>query len=81
MTTNQDFHGLMDRLDRLGLPSDFIRGMLPSWWQDEAAIRGTGLLELKLMLARQFGIEPRSILEDDAEPTFSLPGAPVHEPV
>jgi hypothetical protein len=55
---------LLKRLAALGLPTAFVRRMLPEWLSPEAARTPGGLLELKLLLSRQFDLDANRLLAD-----------------
>lgn len=59
---------LYSRLNEIGIDPSYIqRYVLPSWWKNEIAELPTGLLQLKMHLARHLGLSFESVL-DDAQP-------------
>jgi hypothetical protein len=56
------------RLNEIGIEPYYIQHyVLPSWWKNEIAELPTGLLQLKMHLARHLGLNFESVL-DDAQP-------------
>lgn len=64
---------LLQRLEDLGLSRKYVRSMLPEWLSDEAAATPGGLLELKLILTRQFDLDAGRLLSDQNEVAFRTP--------
>jgi len=58
------------RLRSFGFTDPAIDAAWPSWWSDEAESSFSAQTELRFSIARKLGLEPRSLLEDEAEPRF-----------
>lgn len=52
-----------------GLTDAAISAAWPEWWSDAADASPSAVAELRFSVARQLGLDPRSLLEDD-EPRF-----------
>ncbi len=54
----------------VGLSSAAIDAAWPRWWTDEAAVSPSARAELAFSLARRFGLDPRSLLDESDTPRF-----------
>jgi IrrE N-terminal-like domain len=61
---------LRRRLKRFGLSDPVINAAWPTWWSDAADASVSAKAELRFSLARKLGLDPHSLLDDDAEPRF-----------
>jgi Zn-dependent peptidase ImmA (M78 family) len=57
---------LRRNLRRFGLSDSAVNAAWPGWWGDEAEGSPSAQVELRFSLARKLGLDPRSLLEDDA---------------
>lgn len=57
---------LRRELRRLGLSEPAITAAWPGWWSDDAENSASARAELRFSLARKLGLDPRSLLEDEA---------------
>jgi len=73
MTNNLTVEALLNQLEQIGLPPDYIRSHLPNWWNDKAAEAGTGLAELELILIRQFGLDGKTLFDESKPLSFDVP--------
>lgn len=64
---------LKKRLNSFGLSDAAIRAVWPQWWSDAADESTSARTELRFGVARRLGIDPSSLIEDDAEPRFLWP--------
>lgn len=62
--------GLLRKLGTAGIPANFAKRMLPSWWEDEVASDPAGLQQAQLYLSRAFNIDLRSLAEAGEKPRF-----------
>lgn len=69
MTVN-DSRRLRTRLRAVGLSGAAIDAVWPGWWSDAAAASPSARTELAFSLARRFGLDPRSLLQDSETPRF-----------
>ena len=69
MTTEQ-LAPLFKKLRAFGFDRLYIERILPEWWDDSAAESPSALMELKLQLARSLSLDPKTVLEDEAELAF-----------
>ncbi len=74
--TKPAFDSLMNQLAQAGLGATYIRGMMPDWVSRAAVETETGLVELKLLLARRFGLNTESLLMEPPRVEFILPASP-----
>jgi hypothetical protein len=58
------------RLRRFGLSSAAINAAWPAWWSEAADASPSATAELHFSIARKLGLDPRSLLDDEAEPRF-----------
>lgn len=58
---------LLRSLEKFGIPKRVITDVLPAWWDNSIADDPSGLLELKVMLARRFSLDPKSIIAEGGE--------------
>lgn len=70
MTPPMRVQDLLQRLEAIGLSRKYVRSMLPDWLSDEAVATPGGLLELKLILSRQFDLDAGRLLSEGAEVAF-----------
>lgn len=70
MTNREDAGQLRSRLVRVGFNGLALDAAWPSWWTQEAESSPSARAELRFSLARKLGLEPSSLLEDDAAPRF-----------
>lgn len=61
---------LRERLKSLGLSDPAIDAAWPTWWSQDADASTSARVELRFSVARKLGLDPRSLLEDDARPQF-----------
>jgi Zn-dependent peptidase ImmA (M78 family) len=61
---------LKQRLRKIGLSDPAIEAAWPEWWSDAADASVSAQAELRFSLARKLGLDPHSLLEDNAEPRF-----------
>jgi hypothetical protein len=61
---------LKQRLRRVGLSDSIIDAAWPEWWSQAADASVSAQAELRFSLARKLGLDPHSLLDDDAEPRF-----------
>lgn len=73
MTTHTDaLKNLYTRLKQVGIDKTYLRNVvLPSWWEDGIAKLPTGLLQLKMHLARHLGLDVNSVLDDNQPIKFT----------
>lgn len=69
MTTN-DTRRLRGRLRAIGLSAAAIDAVWPRWWSEAAAASPSARVELVFSLARRFGFDPRSLLNEADTPRF-----------
>jgi len=58
------------RLKNFGFSDPAIEAAWPTWWSEDADASASAQTELRFSLSRKLGLDPRSLLEDDAEPRF-----------
>lgn len=63
---------LYSRVTQVGIPRNFVRRALPSWWDDSIADTPAGLQQACLYLAQAFNLDPRSIYNAEAEVRFRV---------
>jgi len=61
---------LRERLKTLGLSDPAIDAAWPTWWSQDADASTSAKVELRFSVARKLGLDPHSLLEDDAQPQF-----------
>ncbi len=61
---------LKSRLKRLGLSDTAIAAAWPRWWTDDADWSVSAQAELRFSVARQLGLDPRSLFDDQSQPRF-----------
>lgn len=61
---------LRARLRALGLSRGAISAAWPRWWSTEADSSVSARAELRFGVARRLGLDPRSLLDDEASPRF-----------
>jgi hypothetical protein len=62
--------GLRRRLAKVGLSPAAIRAAWPRWWSDDAETSVSARADLRFALARYLGLDPRTLLDADQQPTF-----------
>lgn len=70
MTKPEGPRRLKSRLQSVGLSASAIDAAWPAWWSREADASTSARAELRFSLARKLGLDPRSLLEEAAEPRF-----------
>jgi len=70
MRDREDARQLRSRLVSIGLSDLALDAAWPRWWTQEAEVSPSARAELRFSLARKLGLEPSSLLRDDAEPRF-----------
>ena len=73
MTKQNSPSQLYELLGNAGYPRNYVRSLLPEWWEDEAADTDAGLAEFRLLLSRNLGIEIAGLSSDAPEVIFTLP--------
>lgn len=61
---------LLRSLAGLGICKKAVTEVLPPWWDDAIADDPSGLDELKVMLARRFSLDPKSLFGNAEKPDF-----------
>lgn len=74
MATRENANQLRSRLKKLGLSDLAIRAAWPRWWSDEADTSASARVELRFSIARKLGLDPHSLLDDQANPRFVWKG-------
>ena len=69
-TTETPMRELVRKLGTAGIPANFVKRMLPSWWDDEVASDPAGLQQAQLYLSRAFNVDLRSLVADGETPQF-----------
>jgi hypothetical protein len=64
---------LFGRLEQAGLPFDYVRRLLPSWATDQALDDEAAEPELKLALARRFGLDIGKLFDPESRVDYALP--------
>ncbi len=54
------------KLRRAGLTSSIVDAAWPDWWSDEADASESAKIELRFSVARKLGLDPRTLLDDQA---------------
>lgn len=70
MPASSDSDRLRLRLRRIGLSESAIAAAWPSWWTEQAETSVSARAELRFSLSRKLGLDPHSMLDDDAVPRF-----------
>lgn len=65
-----DARSLRARLTGAGLSDSALNAAWPRWWSDEADSSVSARVDLRFSLARNLGLDPRSLLLDDQAPRF-----------
>ena len=73
MAKRESANDVFRLLDQMGLPPNYVRSLLPSWWEDTAADSPAGMSEFKVMLARNLGIVVDGLGSKEPRLTFKLP--------
>lgn len=63
---------LYSKLQKRGFTKNFVKGVLPSWWDDSLANTPSGFQEAGMFLARLFNIQPSTLLSDGATAEFKF---------
>ncbi len=61
---------LQRRLRKLGLSAEAIQAAWPRWWSDEADGSASASADLRFTVARNLGLDPRSLFDPDQPPRF-----------
>ena len=67
---------LLKRVAKVGLKPAYLESVLPPWVSDYPPETETGLIELKVLLAKELGLDLNSLGEDQQVTFGSLPTAP-----
>jgi hypothetical protein len=70
MTAVHSMTPLYAKLKQQGFTRQFVKGVLPEWWDDSLANTPSGYQEAGMLLARLFNIRPSSLLSDNTVPEF-----------
>lgn len=70
---------LLKRVARVGIKADYLQRVLPSWVDDYPPTSSTGLTEIKVHLARELGLDLRSLAENHTVSFGALPSAPKYK--
>lgn len=73
MQNNNPADKIFELLDSEGLSQPYVRSLLPSWWDDQAAENPAGLSEFKLALSRNLGVSLEGLSSDVPKVEFNLP--------
>lgn len=68
--TTSDSGRLRRRLKTIGLSKAAIDAVWPGWWSEDAEASPSARAELAFSVARRFGLDPQSLLDDALEPLF-----------
>jgi len=68
--TTENAERLRLRLKGFGFSSSAIEAAWPRWWSEEAEGSISARADLRFSLARNLGLDPRSLLADNQEPSF-----------
>jgi hypothetical protein len=66
---------LRRRLRAMGLSNSAINAAWPSWWSRDAETSSAARADLRFSLARNLGLDPRSLLAVETEPRFVWDGS------
>lgn len=69
-TPNNPIHSLLIRLGSAGVPTNFARMALPTWWDDEIAQTKSGLQQAQMYFARAFHIDLVSLAKTSGPVQF-----------
>jgi hypothetical protein len=69
-TVDNNAARLRERLKSLGLSDPAIDAAWPTWWSQDADASTSARVELRFSVSRKLGLDPHSLLEDDAQPRF-----------
>jgi hypothetical protein len=61
---------LKKRLNSFGLSDAAIEAVWPQWWSEAAEESTSARTELRFGVARRLGMDPSSLIEEDAQPRF-----------
>ena len=75
MTNHNQMSQIYSRFSRAGLNSDYIRKLLPDWWDEQLAETPSGRQYASLHIARMFSILPDSLKEDSESVCFNFGGS------
>jgi hypothetical protein len=70
----EDAEQLRLRLKALGLSRSAIEAAWPRWWTRRAEASAAAKADLRFALARNLGLDPRSLLADNRQPAFVWQG-------
>jgi hypothetical protein len=70
MTTDEKASDLRRRLRQLGLSTAALNAAWPRWWNDDADNSESARVDLRFSLARNLGLDPRSLFDDQGQPRF-----------
>lgn len=71
--TNNPMQRLYDKLKTVGYGKNYIRSLLPDWWEDGIAETPAGFQQASLMLGRLFSVQPETLWAQDAQPALVAP--------
>jgi hypothetical protein len=60
------------RLDDIGLDKEYIKDKFPDWWSDECAKSPSAFAEFKIILAREFDLDIKTLLDENAVIEFKI---------
>ena len=61
---------LLRSLKEIGIEKKTVAEVLPIWWDNSIAEDPAGLIELKVMLARRFSLDPATMFDDEKNVDF-----------
>lgn len=70
MTAGRSMTPLYAKLHQQGFSRQFVKGVLPEWWDDSLANTPSGYQQAGMLLARLFNIRPSSLLSDNEAAEF-----------
>lgn len=70
MTALHSMTPLYAKLKQQGFTRQFVKGVLPDWWDDSMANTASGYQEAGMLLAKLFNIRPSSLLSENLAPEF-----------
>ena len=66
---------LFKKLQSTGIDQEFVRAVLPDWWDDSVALSAAGYQQAAIILARLLAIRPDTLLYEERKPEFAIPDA------
>ncbi|WP_017453342.1 ImmA/IrrE family metallo-endopeptidase [Herbaspirillum rubrisubalbicans] len=66
---------LFKKLQSSGIDQEFIRALLPDWWDDSVAYSAAGYQQAALIIGRLLAIRPDTLWQADKQPEFAIPDA------